>query len=389
MKAVACQHAELSVVERETPVPGKGQLLIEVTRAGICGSDLHARHHCDELADVMAEAGYDDLMRAEEAVTFGHEFAGRVAEHGPACRKTAPQGSDVVAVPLLRQGGAVHTVGLSMLAPGAYAEHMLVEEALSFPVPNGLPPEHAALTEPMAVGLHAVRRSDIGKRDVAVVVGCGPVGLAVILHLKARGVRKVVASDFSAGRRALAERCGADIVVDPASESPYERGREKGHLVDMPGALDKAVGAIEQAHRLRVPWWHLWRAAERAGAKPKHPVVFECVGVPGVIDEIISKAPLFTRVVVVGVCMGADRIRPSMAINKEIDMRFVVAYSPSEYRESLHMLAEGKVDAMPLVTGTVGLEGVDGAFEALGDPEQHAKILIDPQLEGTEIGTAA
>ncbi len=76
MKAVACRHAELSVVEREAPVPGKGQLLIEVTRAGICGSDLHARRHCDELADVMVETGYDDFMRSDQPVIFGHEFIG-------------------------------------------------------------------------------------------------------------------------------------------------------------------------------------------------------------------------------------------------------------------------------------------------------------------------
>ncbi len=78
-------------------------------------------------------------------------------------------------------------------------------------------------------------------------------------------------------------------------------------------------------------------------------------------------------------------MRPSMAINKEIDLRFVIGYSPAEYRESLHKLAEGDVDARPLLTGTVGLEGVDGAFEALGDPETHAKILIDPKRDGAEI----
>jgi threonine dehydrogenase-like Zn-dependent dehydrogenase len=68
-----------------------------------------------------------------------------------------------------------------------------------------------------------------------------------------------------------------------------------------------------------------------------------------------------------------------MAINKEIDLRFVVAYTPIEFRDTLHMLAEGKVNAAPLITGSVGLEGVEGAFAALGDPEAHAKILIDPK----------
>jgi len=146
---------------------------------------------------------------------------------------------------------------------------------------------------------------------------------------------------------------------------------------------------MEKLQRLPLPWHHLWRVAERLGATtPKSPVIFECVGVPGVIDQIIAGAPLFSRVVVVGVCMGADRIRPAMAINKEIDLRFVVGYTPIEFRDTLHMLAEGKVDAAPLVTGSVGLEGVDNAFAALGDPEAHAKILVDPKSGATAPVTA-
>jgi threonine dehydrogenase-like Zn-dependent dehydrogenase len=120
------------------------------------------------------------------------------------------------------------------------------------------------------------------------------------------------------------------------------------------------------------------RAAEAAGALPRGPVVFECVGVPGVIDQIINHAPLATRVVVVGVCMEPDRIRPAMAINKETDLRFVLGYTPLEFRDALHLLADGKVDAAPMITGVVGLGGVAAAFDALADPETHAKILIDP-----------
>ena len=115
-------------------------------------------------------------------------------------------------------------------------------------------------------------------------------------------------------------------------------------------------------------------------------MVFECVGVPGVIDQIITGAPLFSRVVVVGVCMGLDRIRPAMAINKEIDLRFVLGYTPPEFRDTLHLLAEGKVDPAPLVTGEVGLAGVEAAFDALGDPEAHAKILIDPKSDASLSG---
>ena len=101
-----------------------------------------------------------------------------------------------------------------------------VQESLMMPVPNGLAPETAALTEPMAVAWHAVQRGEVRRRDVAIVIGCGPVGLGVILCLKAKGVRTVVASDFSAGRRALATPCGADVAVDPGAGSPFAAGRE-------------------------------------------------------------------------------------------------------------------------------------------------------------------
>ena len=384
MKSVTCTNGKLDVVDLPTPTPAKGQLLIEVLRCGICGSDLHARHHCDELADVMAESGYDAFMRSDQRVVFGHEFCGEVLDYGPGTRKTPRPGTPVVALPLLRRGKEVHGIGLSTMAPGAYAEQLLVERSLTFAVPNGLSPQIAALTEPMAVGWHAVRRGEVKKGDVAIVIGCGPIGLAVICMLKAHGVRTVIASDFSAGRRALATACGADIVVDPAQDSPYATEAGGKHLQGILEAFDLAVGTIEKLQRLRLPWWHVWRAAEAAGAAtPKHPVIFECVGVPGVIDGIIAGAPLFSRVVVVGVCMGSDHIRPAMAINKEIDLRFVLGYTPLEFRDTLHMLADGKVDVAPLITGTVGLSGVEAAFDALGDPEAHAKILIDPRSDAS------
>jgi threonine dehydrogenase-like Zn-dependent dehydrogenase len=388
VKAVTCKQAELALVESPDPTPGKGQVLIEVARCGICGSDLHARHHCDELADVEAELGYDDGMRSHQEVILGHEFSGEIVEHGLGCRKSSATGTPIVALPLLRRGKDVHPIGLSASAPGAYAEQLLIEESLALPVPNGLSPELAALTEPMAVGWHAVRKGEVKKRQVAFVIGCGPIGLAVISMLKASGVRNVVASDFSEGRRELAKRCGADIVVDPATESAFDAGGSRGHVRDWPAALGTAMGVMDNLARLPFGWWHLWRAAEALGAKPKAPVIFECVGVPGVIDQIIASAPLFSRVVVVGVCMGNDQLRPSMAINKEIELRFVLGYTPLEFRDTLHMLADGKVDPTPLVTGVVGLPGVDNAFAALGDPDLHAKILIDPRSEAEQPASA-
>ncbi|HET8567053.1 MAG TPA: zinc-binding dehydrogenase [Solirubrobacterales bacterium] len=377
-----CKDSELAVVDREPLRPAKGQLLVDVTRCGICGSDLHARHHADKVADLAEEFGYSGMMRSSQEVVFGHEFCGGVVDHGPKTRKRIKGGTPVVAVPFMRgEDGQIHLTGLSAHAPGAYAEQVVVEQSLAFPVPNGLKPELAALTEPMAVGLHAVRRGEVGKRTVAIVIGCGPIGLAVICMLKARGVRRVVAADFSAARRDLARRCGADLVVDPTVDSPYENLDQRGYLTSASATLELALGGMEKLRRLPLPWEPIYRAAAALGAEPHGPVVFECVGVPGVIDQIIAAVPMATRVVVVGVCMEDDRIRPAMAINKEIDLRFAFAYTPLEYRDTLHMLADGKVDATPVVTGTVGLGGVAEAFDALADAGAHAKILIDPKSE--------
>ena len=383
MKAVTCTNSVLEVTDVPDPQPERGQLLVDVLRCGICGSDLHVRHHADDLADVTAEMGYDRMMRAGEPVVLGHEYCGEVIDHGPRTPKRLRTGTRVVAMPLIRSGREVHPVGLSVLAPGGYAERLLMQEALALPVPNGLPTRIATLTEPMAVGLHAVRRSGIGKRQTAIVIGCGPVGLAVIGMLKATGVRTVIASDFSPGRRALARALGADVVVDPAQVSPFASSSERGFFTSAPAVFDLAVSTVERMRRLPfVSWWQIWRAAEAVGlAELKHPVVFECVGVPGMIDKLITDAPISSRVVVVGVCMEPDRLRPVMAINKEIDLRFVLGYTPLDFRDALHLLAEGKVNAAPIVTGEVGLGGVDAAFTALADPEQHAKILVDPRSD--------
>ncbi|MCW2560611.1 MAG: theronine dehydrogenase-like Zn-dependent dehydrogenase [Mycobacterium sp.] len=378
MKVVNCLGGRLEVIDVAPPRPADGQLVLDVQRCGICGSDLHAKDHADELEDAMVDVGYGDFMRSDTPVVMGHEFCGEVAERGRRVAKEFKVGTTVVAFPLLRANGGVHLTGLSPLAPGAYGEQVVAEASMSFVVPNGLSPDIAALTEPMAVALHAVNRSEIGKRDAAVVIGCGPVGLAIICHLKARGVRTIVASDLSAERRALASRCGADVVVDPTLDSPYEAASTKGVITEAPALYELVMSSMEKLRRLP-GWSHVYRAADAVGAAgPKRPVIFECVGVPGIIDGVIGAAPLSSRVVVVGVCMGEDKIRPALANGKEIDLRFVFGSTPLEFRDTLYMLADGKLDAAPLITGTVGLDGVAAAFEALGDPETHAKILIDP-----------
>ena len=385
MRAVSCEGGELSLVDLPDPEPGPGQLVLRVRRTGICGSDLHARRHADELAAVMDELAYAHSIRSTEPTVLGHELCGEVVAQGRGTARSFPLGSRVVAFPLVRGTEGVHPVGLSPLAPGGYAEQVLVEASMSHRVPDALDDDLAALTEPMAVALHAVRRGEVGRRDTAIVLGCGPVGLAVILQLKARGVRTVVASDPSAARRRLARDCGAAVVVDPRVESPWTAAPGRGWRTTAPELLDFAVSTMERLRR--VPGWqHVNRAAELAGAADQPaPVVFECVGVPGMLEQVLTEAPLASRVVVVGVCMAPDTIRPSMAVNKELDLRFVLGYTPLEFHDTLQLLAKGSVDPSPLLTGVVGLEGVPAAFDALEAADRHAKILIDPRLTGAEV----
>ena len=387
MKAVVCQNAEMSVVDLPEPKPAKGQVLLEVLRCGICGSDLHLRHHCDHMRALVSKVGNPThFARSDAPVVLGHEFCCEVLEHGQGNKGKLKPGTRVVAQSLLCVGDEIDNPGLSTRSTGGYAERMLLQETVLIPVPNGLSSDMAALTEPMAVGWHAICRSEIKQKDVAIVIGCGPVGLAVICGLKARGVRTVIASDFSAGRRKLAQQCGADVLIDPAQDSPYASWEEFGFFMNNSQLMRFGLDTLNKLDKLPLPWWHVWRVADALGMGVARPVIFECVGVPGVVQQIIDGAPLMSRVVVAGVCMQVDRYEPALAVMKEIDLRFVVNHTPLEFRDTLHMIAEGKLNCAPLITGEVGLNGVDNAFSALKDPELHAKIMINPKSLATQPG---
>ena len=386
MKSVVCHDAELTIENLTELVPLKGQVLLDIIRCGICGSDLHMQHSCDHMHNLAERVGFKGVAKNSDKFVMGHEFCGKIIDYGPKMRRKLKTDTLVCAMPLLYLDNlGYQSTGLSPNASGGYAEQVLVQSNLMFEVPNGLDADNAAMTEPMAVALHAVRRSRIKTSEPAIVIGCGSVGLGIILMLKATGVKKVIASDYSASRRKLAERCGADIVINPANNSPFENWKELGLLGNAAEALNYGLGIFDKIQSTGIPWWHAWRVVDKLGALPKRPVIFECVGVPGILQHIIDGAPLFSKIVGVGVCMQSDRIEPALAINKEIEMQFVLGYTPLEFRDALHMIAEGKIDCSPLITGIVGLDGISNAFSALRDPEQHAKILIDPKKMGTDI----
>ena len=123
MKAVICKNAELSVEEVPDPIPGRGQALLSIERCGICGSDLHIRHHCDSFKSVLARVGFGDALPSSTVpVVFGHEFCGEIVDYGPGCDRKIKPGTRVVGQPVLRIGNAIHLAGLSPVATGAYAE---------------------------------------------------------------------------------------------------------------------------------------------------------------------------------------------------------------------------------------------------------------------------
>ena len=342
MRAVVMRNATLVLDTVPEPEPQVGEVLVRTIACGICGSDLHALQHGPELVAAQRDVGVPNVMDLSRDVVLGHELAGEILDYGPDTYRPLPVGTSVCSVPLVLRPTSLESIGFSNELPGGYGERMVLSSALLLPVPNGLAPELAALTEPMAVGVHAVGVAALGPHDVPLVIGCGPVGLAVIAALKLRGVGPIVAADFSPMRRKLAEGLGADHLIDPRAGSAY-------------------------AELARV-------AAGRSA------VIFECVGGPGMLQEILRGAPIGARVVVAGVCMEDDLIRPMLAISKEIALQFVLGYLPNEFADTLTAIAEGKIDVAPLITGHVGLDRVPWAFDALGKPDAHAKILVEPAL---------
>jgi threonine dehydrogenase-like Zn-dependent dehydrogenase len=359
MRAAIFRNGEIVTDTLPEPVPGAGEVLVKTLACGICGSDLHARKHAHRMVEMTRHlSGNRKPMDLSRDVVFGHEFCCEVLDYGPSTQKRFKAGTRVCSIPALLSAEGPKGIGYSNDNVGAYAEQMLLSEALLLEVPNGLSAEHAALTEPLAVGIHAVEKANVRGDEVPLVIGCGPVGLAVIAALKLKGMYPIVAADYSPARRALAARMGADVVIDPARELPFKSWAEHA-----------AMTAEQKAARPPVQMW-------LPALKPA--LIFECVGVPGVIQQIFEGAPRDARIVIVGVCMETDRSEPMLGIMKELSVQYVLGYTPAEFASSLQLLADGKVDAASLITGKVGIDGVAQAFADLGNPEQHTKILVEP-----------
>ena len=350
MKAAVLRDGAMVVEQLPDLTPGPGQVLVEPIACGICGSDLHTVDHAHELVESSRAAGgggFADGFDPNKPVVMGHEVSCRVLAVGDGVTGVSEDGA-YAAMPFLETPHGRVIPGYSNGFPGGYSDQMLLSPYALLPVPNGLDPTIAALTEPMAVGLHAMNESSIEPGRIAIVVGAGPVGLAIIASLAASGIDTIIASDFSPKRRAVAAQMGAHVVVDPSTDDPIEAWRAAGG-----------------------------RPVDEGGTPP---VIYEAVGVPGMIDQIMAAAPPRSEILVAGVCIPPDSFRPTLGIYKHLSLKFVLGWTPEEFATSLHNLAQGNIDGETLVTGSVGIDGVPQAFADLADPEQHVKILVRPDL---------
>jgi 2-desacetyl-2-hydroxyethyl bacteriochlorophyllide A dehydrogenase len=337
-------HSEgqpLAIEDHQTPTARPGDIVMQVAYCGICGSDLHAT----EPSPTPLEPG----------TILGHEFSGVVVE---SASDGFARGDRVIGLPLqecdecrpLGSGcrdrlgilcGRNRIIGMSAAVPGAYAEYLRMPAHHALQVPAGLDLRQAALTEPLAVGAHAARMAGnlLGAR--VLVIGAGPIGLAVTLFARVAGARHVVVSEIAPVRREHAVGLGA-AVVDPAAEP------------------------VAAAY------------ARIAGGAPD--IIFECVGVQSMLRQCIDIAPLHGRIIVVGVCRQEDTLLPRVALRKELSIQFVLGYSREEFGLVLDLVAAGHIDPAPLITGVIGLRELPAMFEALRKPSPHAKVLIDPSL---------
>lgn len=306
--------------------------MLKVSRCGICGSDLH-----------MTE---DPIFCIPQGTVLGHEFSGEVVDLGPGVERLRI-GDRVSVIPIASCGtcarcldGQYAQCGKMLLHGGGYAEYTCVHERQCILLPVSLSEDDGALVEPLAVGLHGVLMSGLRPGDRVMVVGAGPIGLAVMYWCRRFGASQVVATASSLQRRDLAHEIGADLFVDPA----------------------------------RCPTVHDV-VAEIGGPAD---IVFECVGKPGLIDRCIELVRPRGTVVVLGLCTVPDQIHPFTAISKEVRIQMAVFYDLSNFENAAHSLDAGYVEPRAMITDRIGLSDLPDHFEALRNRSSQCKVIVSP-----------
>jgi 2-desacetyl-2-hydroxyethyl bacteriochlorophyllide A dehydrogenase len=335
MKAAVFKGAgqPMQVEDVADPTPGERQLVVEVAYCGICGTDLHSTREGPAMLPC------DSVL--------GHEFVGEVVDMGSSVQLGFNKGDRVCALPFHSCGGcepclagrpfecmSLNCIGIDV--PGGFGQYVATSEYNTLKLPDELSMLDAAVIEPLAVGLHAVRVGGLKAGQRVFITGAGPIGLAVALWARFFGARDVVVSELAADRRTLAMKMGATATMNPG-EAPGEQ------------------------------------FADLTGGAPD--VLFECVGAPGLLQQCIDIAPRRGMVVPVGVCEQPDTILSFPALVKELGMQFAIAYTRADYETVISMMAQGRIDASPMVTSVVSLDEMPAAFEALRTPSDQCKVL--------------
>ena len=326
----------LTIETVDDPTPAPREAIIKVKHCGICGTDLHATE--------------EHAPAAPDGAVMGHEFAGEIVDLGKDTADGWKVGDRLTTLPMIGCGkcvpcmtGRPWTCPDRKIAgsdiPGGFAEYTKVDLNNAVRLPESVNWQEGALVEPLSIGLHGVRRAGNMEGKNVLIVGAGPIGLATALWVNFFGARKVVVSELDQGRAQAALKYGATDLIDAGGE----------------------VGEQFQ---------------EICGGPPD--IIFECVGVPGMIMQCLAIAPFRCTVVVVGFCTQPDTIFPALAMANEITMQFVIAWEKADFQFVVDMIASDRIDVDGLVTDIVSFEQFPDAFEALRTPTNQCKILLDP-----------
>ncbi len=342
MKAAYIQNGSVCVGEMPDPVPAKGQALVRTHSCGMCASDQHFLHSGQNVIDLSRKFGgpYAALDFARPFVP-GHEYVGEVLDYGSGSLRTVRPGRRVTSVPIMRSAGSHSVIGFSHDCPGGWGELMLLDETALIEIPDGLDDDMAAMTEPLAVGLEHARRGRPTGDDIPLVVGCGAIGLGVIAGLKLMGIGPIIAADFHESRREMAIHMGADVAVDPRELSPYEA------IPDLGG--------------------------RRAN------LIYENVGLPGLLPQIIAACAFESRIVMGGYCMEQEQFYVFAAQNKRLTVHFAGGEEGQDMELALRSIAEGKVDIAPWIGERIGLGAVADAVKAMSGPTAPVRSVVDPR----------
>lgn len=333
MKAVTFQglHTPLKFEDIADPTPGEGELVVKVGRCGICGSDLH-----------MTE---DAAYGCKHGDVLGHEFAGEVVALGKSV--TANKVGDLVSViPLKSCGqcehcrkGEVQWCSQFGLQGGGYAEYAVTRPNQCVTLPQGLTLADGAIIEPLAVALHGVNLSGLKTGDKVLVLGAGPIGLAVAFWARRYGAARVAVQDIAQFQHGRALDMGADsFVVDVA---------------DPVGSATRALGG-------------------------KADIVFECVGLPGLIAQAVEQVKPRGTVLLLGLCTKPDTFNSFAMLSKEVKLVTSAFFTVPEYEASLAALEQGAHATQLLVTDTISLADTPAVYESLKRRTEACKVMIAP-----------